>query len=89
MAKHEVKCPICGEIFDTNKIQAVRYGMRRYAHAACDPENTNFVEMESQKVKKEALTKKISIDNSCQLLIPNACFRKILQNCYMNISLLQ
>ena len=53
MAKHEVKCPICGEIFDTNKIQAVRYGMRRYAHAACDPKNTNFVKMESQKVKKE------------------------------------
>ena len=37
----------------------------------------------------EALTKKSSSDNSCQLLIPNACFRKILQNCYMNMSLLQ
>ena len=46
MAKHEVKCPKCGAIFNTNKIQAVRYGMRRYAHAACYPENTNFVEME-------------------------------------------
>ena len=41
------------------------------------------------KGKKEALTKKSSSDNSCQLLIPNACFRKILQNCYMNMSLLQ
>ena len=37
---------------------------------------------ERQKGKKEALTKKSSSDNSCQLLIPNACFRKILQNCY-------
>ena len=46
-------------------------------------------EEERQKGKKETLTKESSSDNSCQLLIPNACFRKILQNCYMNMSLLQ
>ena len=42
------------------------------------------VKKKDKKGKKEALTKKGSSDNSCQLLIPNACFRKILQNCYMN-----
>ncbi len=47
------------------------------------------VKKKDKKEKKKALTKKSSSDNSCQLLIPNACFRKILQNCYMNMSLLQ
>ena len=35
MAKHVVKCAVCGEQFDTNSIQAVRYGARRYAHYSC------------------------------------------------------
>lgn len=37
MAKHEVKCAICGEVFDLNKIQGVRHGARRYAHQSCYP----------------------------------------------------
>lgn len=37
MAKHLVKCPICGKTFDTNVEQAVKYGARRYAHQACYP----------------------------------------------------
>ena len=37
MAKHLVKCAICGEQFDTNLIQAVRHGARRYAHYSCYP----------------------------------------------------
>lgn len=38
MAKHLVKCAICGKTFDTNVIQAVRHGARRYAHQTCYPE---------------------------------------------------
>ena len=37
MAKHLVKCAICGETFDTNLIQAVKHGARRYAHYSCEP----------------------------------------------------
>ena len=37
MAKHLVKCAICGETFDTNVIQAVKHGARRYAHYSCEP----------------------------------------------------
>ena len=37
-AAHKVKCAICGEIFDLNKIQGVRHGARRYAHQECYPE---------------------------------------------------
>jgi len=37
MAKHLVKCAICGETFDTNIIQAVKHGARRYAHYKCEP----------------------------------------------------
>lgn len=43
MAKHIVKCKICGQMFDTNTIQAVKTGARRYAHATCDPDNKDFV----------------------------------------------
>ncbi len=34
MAKHLVKCPICGETFDANAVEFVMVG-RRYAHKEC------------------------------------------------------
>ena len=40
---HPVKCSICGKVFDRDSIQAVKTGARRYAHASCDPNNTNLV----------------------------------------------
>ena len=45
MAKHIVKCAICGQQFDTNLILAVKHGARRYAHASCEPDNKDFVEL--------------------------------------------
>lgn len=39
---HKVKCIICGQPFDRDKVQAVRVGARRYAHQACDPDNTDL-----------------------------------------------
>ena len=50
MAKHIVKCAVCGEQFDTNSIQAVRYGARRYAHYSCYPEG-ELVPMVNSKSK--------------------------------------
>lgn len=35
---HLVKCAICNQIFDRDKIQAVRHGARRYSHFQCEPE---------------------------------------------------
>lgn len=35
---HLVKCSICGEQFDRDKIQAVKVGARRYAHYDCKPD---------------------------------------------------
>ena len=32
---HMVKCAICGEKFDRDKIECVTYGTRRYAHLKC------------------------------------------------------
>lgn len=49
MAKHMVKCAICGISFDTNTILAVHHGTTRYSHATCEPYNTDYVEMEEQK----------------------------------------
>lgn len=40
---HYVICSKCGSKFDRDKVQAVRTGTRRYAHATCDPTNTDFV----------------------------------------------
>lgn len=34
---HIVKCAICGQSFDRDKIQAVRHGARRYSHFDCEP----------------------------------------------------
>lgn len=35
---HPVKCAVCGQTFDRDKIQATKYGARRYAHQACFPD---------------------------------------------------
>lgn len=35
---HNVKCTVCGQVFDRDKIQAVKSGARRYAHHRCMPE---------------------------------------------------
>ena len=43
MSKHMVKCSICGQMFNRDEVQAVKTSARRYAHATCDPNNTDFV----------------------------------------------
>lgn len=35
--KHIVKCAVCGEQFDLNTVQGVRFNSRRYAHKHCFP----------------------------------------------------
>lgn len=37
MAKHIVKCLVCGESFDLNSIQGVKASKTRYAHQKCFP----------------------------------------------------
>jgi hypothetical protein len=34
---HLVKCAICNQTFDRDKIQAVKHGARRYSHFECEP----------------------------------------------------
>ena len=50
---HRVKCAICGIEFDRDNEQAVRHGARRYSHAACEPDNKDFVPLVEKKAKKE------------------------------------
>jgi len=38
LVKHIVKCAICNKQFDTNVIQAVKHGTRRYSHYTCEPD---------------------------------------------------
>ena len=35
---HNVKCAICGKIFNRDVIQAVKHGARRYSHFECEPD---------------------------------------------------
>lgn len=51
---HNVKCAICGEVFDRDKIQAVKHGARRYAHLRCKPDGELVtVETDPEKIKEQ------------------------------------
>ena len=50
---HYCICPACEQKFDRDKIQAVRVGARRYGHATCYPDNTDFIPLAEPKVKKK------------------------------------
>ena len=54
---HVVKCSICGQSFDRDKIQAVRTGARRYAHLSCDPNNTDLVPLVVKETDNPDYTK--------------------------------
>jgi len=54
---HLVICTKCGKQFNRDKIQAVRTGARRYAHAICDPNNTDFVPLVDEKQEDKDLIK--------------------------------
>lgn len=58
MAKHMVKCSVCGKIFDRGSIQAVRTGARRYAHQSCDPNNQDLVPLEVKEEDKDLIALK-------------------------------
>lgn len=49
---HLVKCSVCGESFDRDKIQAVRSGARRYAHQSCLPTG-ELVPLVEKKIKQK------------------------------------
>ena len=55
---HIVICSICGQKFDRDKIQAVKHGARRYSHATCEPDNTDFVPL-VQKPEEDSDLKKL------------------------------
>ena len=51
---HMVKCAICGESFDRDKVQAVKHGARRYAHLRCNPTGEVVVsEIDPVKAKEQ------------------------------------
>lgn len=50
---HYCICPKCGLRFDRDKIQAVKVSARRYGHATCYPDNTDFMPIE--KVDEELI----------------------------------
>ena len=53
MAKHMVKCPICGEMFDANIEPYVMINSRRYAHEKCQQDAQARMTKEEQD--KQAL----------------------------------
>lgn len=59
---HKVKCAICGAVFDRDTTQAVRVGSRRYAHANCDPSNSDFVPLAENKEDADLAALKLYIE---------------------------
>lgn len=60
MAKHLVKCSICGEQFDANEIAYVKTSSRRYAHASCKEKQDNeLTQEEKDKIVLEDYIKKL------------------------------
>lgn len=60
MAKHMVKCPICGLMFDANAEPYVMINSRRYAHQKCQQEKErNKTQEEKDKDKLESYIKEI------------------------------
>ena len=55
---HMVKCSVCEQMFNRDLVQAVRTGARRYAHATCDKENTDFVPL-VQKPEEDSELKEL------------------------------
>lgn len=51
MAKHIVKCAICGEQFDANKEPFEKVSSRRYAHKSCVENKENLLTQEEKDKK--------------------------------------
>lgn len=51
MATHYVKCPICGEKFDTLKVPFVQVSVRRWAHASCAEKGKTKEETDREKLE--------------------------------------
>jgi hypothetical protein len=60
---HQVKCTVCGQTFDRDKVQAVKTGARRYAHYKCKPDGEIVplpkVEVDKDLVDLENYIKKL------------------------------
>ena len=52
---HPVICSVCGKSFDRDRIQAVKSGLRRYAHQTCMP-NGEIVPLPPPTEKKKPTT---------------------------------
>lgn len=55
MAKHMVKCPICGQTFDANVEPYVMINSRRYAHQKCQQE-AELLKSKEEKDKEQLET---------------------------------
>lgn len=59
---HVVTCRICGEKFDTEKVQGVLIGNRRYAHHKCAPNGT-LVPMATPLQERTVSPERAKLDN--------------------------
>lgn len=64
---HPVICSVCGKKFDRDMVQAVKSGLRRYAHQSCMPEG-EIVPLPPPTEKKPAVKKESKEDPEMKLL---------------------
>lgn len=69
---HPVKCSICGETFDRDKIEFVKTAARRYAHLTCHlKEKGELTEEENSRLEIYEYTKKLFKNNYNKVRIDN------------------
>ena len=78
---HRVKCSICGETFDRDKIEFVQTSSRRYAHLTCHlREKGELSEEENSRLKIYAYTKNLFKNNYNKTKIDNHLAKLIKEN---------
>lgn len=78
---HRVKCTICGETFDRDRIEFVQISSRRYAHLTCHlKENGELTEEENARLKIYEYTKNLFKNNYNKARIDNHLSKLMKEN---------
>lgn len=78
---HRVKCTLCGETFDRDKIEFIETSPRRYAHLTCHlKKNGKLTEEENARLKIYEYTKNLFKNNYNKTRIDNHLSKLMKEN---------
>ena len=83
MAKHMVKCPLCGKTFDANQEPFVMINSRRYAHLSCQQSaNEKEDKIQKDKTALEQYIKKLFSYDKLPLKVTKQIQKYVTENNY-------